>query len=376
MNYEEAKAQGFRYVTRNPLGGECVHKTKPKRVGGYWESPGWRYIQGGTACPEKNVIMSINIAIDRQKQQLKGPVVAEIERKKTKRATSKSDCAKAKEKDRQKKAATREAEKQAKAAAREAEKRARAEEREAQKQARAAAREAEKLAKAEARAKKREEKKAARKRTGRRMCKTCGLEFDAAHGGFSYCSDICRTIGKRRNNAKWKEKQPKVLGGLATCKHCGQQFRRSRHYIAYCSDACRDADIAAKHQTYTKTCKACGNPFTTKDRRRQYCSVNCQSAAYPQQMSPAVRICKECGKEFKPSHGRKYCSAQCCHDGNLRAARERRAKEKQMMAQAEAEARQPLPIFNRCKECRRIFQAGSRHQVYCSSRCREEYLSR
>ncbi len=71
MNYEEAKEQGFRYVTRNPLGGECVHKTKPKRVGGYWESPGWRYIQGGTACLEKNVIMSINIAIERQNQQIK-----------------------------------------------------------------------------------------------------------------------------------------------------------------------------------------------------------------------------------------------------------------------------------------------------------------
>lgn len=48
MNYEEAKAQGFKYVTRNQLGGECVHKTKPERKGGYWESPGWRYIQGGT----------------------------------------------------------------------------------------------------------------------------------------------------------------------------------------------------------------------------------------------------------------------------------------------------------------------------------------
>ena len=336
MNYEEAKEQGFRYVTRNPLGGECVHKTKPKRVGGYWESPGWRYIQGGTACLEKNVIMSINIAIERQNQQIK------------------ADRAMAKEKERQRKAAAREAEKQAKAAAREAEKQA----------------------KAAARAKKQEEKKAARKRTGRRMCKTCGLEFDAAHGGFSYCSDICRTIGKRRNNAKWKEKQPKALGGLATCKHCGQQFRRSRHYIAYCSDACRDADLAAKHQTYTKTCKACGNQFTTKDRRRQYCSVNCQSAAYPQQTSPAVRVCKACGKEFKPSHGRKYCSAQCCHDGNIRAARERRAREKQLMAKAKEGARQAIPVFNRCKECRRIFQAGSRHQVYCSSKCREEYLSR
>ena len=350
MNYEEAKEQGFRYVTRNPLGGECVHKTKPKRVGGYWESPGWRYIQGGTACLEKNVIMSINIAIERQNQQIK----ADRAMAKEKERQRKADRAMAKEKERQRKAAAREAEKQAKAAAREAEKQA----------------------KAAARAKKQEEKKAARKRTGRRMCKTCGLEFDAAHGGFSYCSDICRTIGKRRNNAKWKEKQPKALGGLATCKHCGQQFRRSRHYIAYCSDACRDADLAAKHQTYTKTCKACGNQFTTKDRRRQYCSVNCQSAAYPQQTSPAVRVCKACGKEFKPSHGRKYCSAQCCHDGNIRAARERRAREKQLMAKAKEGARQAIPVFNRCKECRRIFQAGSRHQVYCSSKCREEYLSR
>lgn len=51
MNYEEAKAQGFKYVTRNQLGGECVHKTKPERKGGYWESPGWRYIQGRHGVP-------------------------------------------------------------------------------------------------------------------------------------------------------------------------------------------------------------------------------------------------------------------------------------------------------------------------------------
>lgn len=89
MNYEEAKAQGFKYVTCNQLGGECVHKTKPERKGGYWESPGWRYIQDGTACPEKNVIMAINVAINIQNRQQEALKLAAQARKRAKKETRK-----------------------------------------------------------------------------------------------------------------------------------------------------------------------------------------------------------------------------------------------------------------------------------------------
>jgi len=313
VNYEEAKAQGFKYVTRNQLGGECVHKTKPERKGGYWESPGWRYIQGGTACPEKNVIMAINVAINIQNRQQEALKLAAQARKRAKKET--------------------------------------------------------------------------RKRTGRRVCKTCKREFDAEHGSISYCSDLCMMIGKRRNNAKWKAKQrdevPPELGALVTCKQCGQKFHRSRHYIAYCSNACREAARIAKRPMHSKTCTVCGAEFKTTDGRRQYCSKKCQSAAKSQQTSPAVRICKECGKEFKPSHGRKYCSAECSYAGSMRLTREakRRKKANQVEITGAAnpkpkETKSKTPIFKKCKECHRVFKAGSHHQVYCSIKCSEKGRAR
>lgn len=346
MNYEEAKAQGFIYVTRNPLGGECVHKEKPKRVGGYWESPGWRYIQGGTACPEKNVIMAINVAIKIQKRQQEAPRLARQARKRADQEAEK----KLREEERQQKAATEKA-----------------------------AKEAERRAREEARAEAKVAKSETRKRTGRRFCKTCKMEFDAEHGSISYCSDLCRKIGKRRNNAKWMAKQrdevPPELGALATCKHCGQKFHRSRHYIAYCSGACREAARVAKRPMHSKTCAMCGAEFTTTDGRRQYCSKKCQSAANSQQIELPTRICKECGKEFKATQGRKYCSAACSYEANRRNCRERKRRNKESKPPA-PETKTALPIFTKCKECHRVFRAPNRQQVYCSIKCSEDWRKR
>lgn len=350
MNYEEAKAQGFIYVTRNPLGGECVHKTKPERVGGYWESPGWRYIQGGKACPEKNVIMAINVAIKIQKRQQEALKLATQARKRAEKEEREAEYQRLKEEVQQKAAAEKEAKKLAK--------------------------EAEKRAREEARAREKVAKKETRKRTRRRFCKTCKMEFDAEHGSISYCSDLCRNIGKRRNNAKWMEKQrdgvPPELGALATCKQCGQKFHRSRQYIAYCSDACREAARVAKRPMHSKTCAVCGTEFTTTDGRRRYCSKKCQSAANSQQKELPTRICKECGEEFKATQGRKYCSAACSYEANRRNCRERKRRNKESKPPA-PETKTALPIFIKCKECHRVFRASNRQQVYCSIKCSEDW---
>lgn len=69
--YFDAKADGFKYVTRDLVGGECVHKTKPKRKNKYWFSYGWKYIQDGNMCPDKTTIMGINAAIRRYKLAVK-----------------------------------------------------------------------------------------------------------------------------------------------------------------------------------------------------------------------------------------------------------------------------------------------------------------
>ena len=67
VNYKEAKKKGFKYITRDIIGGECAHKEVPVRNNGYWYSKGWHYItKNGHECKSKEDIMDIDTAIDPQ----------------------------------------------------------------------------------------------------------------------------------------------------------------------------------------------------------------------------------------------------------------------------------------------------------------------
>lgn len=46
MDYQEAKKLGYKYITRDRIGGECAHKRMPKLRNGFWISEGWRYVEG------------------------------------------------------------------------------------------------------------------------------------------------------------------------------------------------------------------------------------------------------------------------------------------------------------------------------------------
>lgn len=67
MDYQEAKKLGYKYITRDRIGGECAHLTEPKLGDdGYWKSEGWRYVDG-CCCLDKKHIMDIDEAIKIEK---------------------------------------------------------------------------------------------------------------------------------------------------------------------------------------------------------------------------------------------------------------------------------------------------------------------
>lgn len=80
MNYKEAKKKGFKYITRDIIGGECAHKEVPVSNNGYWYSKGWHYItKNGHVCKSKEDIMDIDTAIvlSRTKRPIEEIAIAE-----------------------------------------------------------------------------------------------------------------------------------------------------------------------------------------------------------------------------------------------------------------------------------------------------------
>lgn len=80
MNYKEAKKKGFKYITRDIIGGECAHKEVPVSNNGYWYSKGWHYItKNGHVCKAKEDIMDIDTAIvlSRTKRPIEEIAIAE-----------------------------------------------------------------------------------------------------------------------------------------------------------------------------------------------------------------------------------------------------------------------------------------------------------
>lgn len=78
MDYIEAQGYGFKYVTRDPVGGESVHKTEPKLNSlGCWISPGWRFVQDVASCP-KGEVMPIEEAIQIHSQKMASGEIEQV----------------------------------------------------------------------------------------------------------------------------------------------------------------------------------------------------------------------------------------------------------------------------------------------------------
>lgn len=307
MNYEEAKAQGFKYVTRNQLGGECVHKTKPERKGGYWESPGWRYIQGGTACPEKNVIMAINVAINIQNRQQEALKLAAQARKRAKKETRK-----------------RTGRRVCKTCKREFD----AEHGSISYCSDLCMMIGKRRNNAKWKAKQRGE---VPPELGALVtCKQCGQKFHRSRHYIAYCSNACREaarVAKRPMHSK-------------TCAVCGTEFTTTDGRRQYCSEKCQSAANPQQKELPTRICKECGKEFKATQGRK-YCSAACSyeanrrnsrerkkqhkkpKPAVPEAKTdpPIFTKCKECHRVFRAVNRQQvYCSIKCSEEWRKRAA--------------------------------------------------------
>lgn len=194
MDYFEAKKKGFKFVTRDLVGGECVHFTMPKRKNKYWFSDGWRYIDGG-GCLDKTKVMTIDEAIHVYQKLL---------------------AIKAREE------------------------------------------QAAKMEVAKAEAVKDEpiigpiinprfmpktkpiRKPRLNKSKVKRVCKICGFTFETEHGSTQYCSKWCKAIANKRKMQRYHERQKKK-GYPSIYQRCGKAYISPSKGRKYCSDECRKA---------------------------------------------------------------------------------------------------------------------------------------
>jgi len=77
------------------------------------------------------------------------------------------------------------------------------------------------------------------------LCRECGLEFEATHGGRRYCSEICRKANWSRQVQAWKAAHTTARIEFATCRHCLRVFevppRAAGRLPKWCSPSCKQA---------------------------------------------------------------------------------------------------------------------------------------
>lgn len=105
-----------------------------------------------------------------------------------------------------------------------------------------------------------------------KLCKRCGGEFRATHGGRKYCSDKCSSKRNRKVN-------------IYACKNCKMGFyseRKKKFCTLKCSAIFRNREHRGATSDYRKpgtiiACKGCGVEMASKDSKHDFCSKNCVS---------------------------------------------------------------------------------------------------
>lgn len=125
------------------------------------------------------------------------------------------------------------------------------------------------------------------------------------------------------------------------CATCGKEFEAQRKTGMYCSPECKRKMYSKKEherseknrKVVTKICRFCGKPFQTTTKQKFLCSKEC-SAAYSkkrahdnsivigwqdmEQYNKGLEHCRWCGKPFKPfsddggiTRGKFFCECRC-----------------------------------------------------------------
>jgi hypothetical protein len=135
----------------------------------------------------------------------------------------------------------------------------------------------------------------------KRICLTCGKEFEAwpsriKNGGGKYCSYKC-------------SQSKKVSLEKRICLTCGKQFEEYPSiHGRYCSRRCYAK--ARQIQKPSSICPTCGEEFDYSQNKK-YCSPECNPHNKSGKFSKKKMICIQCNKEFFGLSDRKTCSHKC-----------------------------------------------------------------
>jgi len=159
------------------------------------------------------------------------------------------------------------------------------------------------------------------------------------------------------------------------CQQCGKFFKTTKKNQINCSRECGNKVGHEKLKKYY-TCQHCGKEFSKDSAyRMKYCSTTCANAAkrIPSEMlkereakKQIQKRCQWCGSDFVTTYpNKKYCSAACGYEGNLRDKRVKWAAEF-------------VPKQFACKECgaKVVTECGKPFRSFCSIECQERYFSR
>lgn len=140
-------------------------------------------------------------------------------------------------------------------------------------------------------------------------CMVCGKEFKNARGNQRCCSKECSKINEVRydkaRHARDKLEKPKVK---KICPTCGLEFETTVDKQIYCSCRCKATDEGNK--LIQKQCPQCGKDFKGK-RGSLCCSEECKKERL-NLFGKYAHVCAKCGKEFRNSQkDSKYCSVAC-----------------------------------------------------------------
>lgn len=207
-------------------------------------------------------------------------------------------------------------------------------------------------------------------------CATCGRRFEAKHKR-KYCHPECRdsVVSRRKtgkNRKQWLDEAHRR--NTYTCKHCNKPYLRKRRVgdegKTCCSRECGVAYQVKQRQLkripkYCKVwfphCNICGHVFVSRRSKSHICSYECRNEYIKKKAEEGYQSkvinCKECGVSFETQYGCKrtvFCSQFCCKKNTKRIAKaKRRAVEKGI----EAEAVDPIAVFERdgwkCQICRK-----------------------
>lgn len=173
-----------------------------------------------------------------------------------------------------------------------------------------------------------------------KVCPQCGESFQTTKKTQINCSREC---GNKGGHEKLKR--------YFACQHCGRQFSKDSAYrMKYCSRSCAvdskriPSEVLNEREArkqIQKQCSGCGNEFVTTSSNKKYCSAACrydgnlkdQRVKYALDFVSRQFVCKECGTtvitEYRKQY-RSFCSLECQERHFHREYQQRRKRQVQL----------------------------------------------